>query len=109
MSSLDVMEGKSAFQKERVMKETDKLMVQEIIDKSVEAGIFEANLVGTERWICNLNCVAKPDNTLMEFSKADKHVNQSLGLRSNKNRICVDLRCLNDILGHMVHTSLPSI
>ena len=88
--SLDVLEGKTAYQKERVMRDSDKSMVKKIIDDSVQAGIFELSSVGTERYICNLNCVAKPDSQLREFSKADKAVNQSKGLRSNLNRICVD-------------------
>ena len=79
------------------MRDADKAMVKNIIDDSVKAGIFELSSVGTERFICNLNCVAKPDSQLREFSKADKFVNQSKGIRSNQNRICVDLRSLNDI------------
>ena len=38
--SLDVVEGKTAYQKERVMRDKDKIMVQQIIDNSVQAEIF---------------------------------------------------------------------
>ena len=86
---------------------SDKIMIQDIIDKSVAAGIFEPNSVGTENYICNLNCVSKPDSSLVEFSKADKHVNQSLGLTSNKSRNWVDLRSLNDILGPTPKVRMP--
>ena len=34
-------------------------------------------------------------------------MNQSLGLRSNRNRICVDLRGLNDILGPTPKVKMP--
>ena len=54
---LDVLEGKSAYQRERNMKSSDKIMIQPIIDQSVAAGIFEPNSIGTENYIANLNCV----------------------------------------------------
>ena len=38
--SLDVIENKTAYQKERVMRDVDKDMVKDIINNSVQAGIF---------------------------------------------------------------------
>ena len=89
------------------MKESDKDMVSDIIENSVEAGIFELSSSNTENFCANLNCVAKPDPTLYEFGKADKEINKSLGLISNKSRICVDMRQLNDVLGAVPVVSLP--
>ena len=55
----------------------------------------------------NLNCVAKPDPNLHKFGKADKEVNRSKGLISNKSRICVDMQMLNNVLGAVPVVSLP--
>ena len=78
---LDVLEGKSAYQKERNMKSSDKLLIKPIIEQSLAAGIFEQN---SGNYMANLNCVSKPSSELHEF------------ITSNKLRICIDLRSLNE-------------
>ena len=64
-------------------------------------------LLGTGKYIANLNCVSKPSPELQEYSKADKQINKSLGIMSNKSRICIDLRCLNDILDETPKVRMP--
>ena len=89
------------------MKSSDIQLIKPIIEQSLAAGIFEPNSIGTGSYIANLNCVSKPSPELQEFSKADKHINKSLGITSNKSKICIDLRSLNDILGETPKVRMP--
>ena len=63
--------------------------------------------MGTNRFCANLNCVAKPSIDHLEYTKADKMINRSLGIIGNRNRICIDMRSLNDILGEVPIVKLP--
>ena len=104
---LDVLENKTAYQREQNMKSADVQMIKPIMEKSLAAGIFEPNSIGTNNCIANLNCVSKPSPEIQEFSKADKEINKSLGIKSNKSRICIDLRSLNAILGETPKVRMP--
>ena len=89
------------------MKTSDVQLIKPIMEKSLAAGIFEPNTMGTNNIIANLNCVSKPSPELQEFSKADKHINKSQGITSNKSRICINLRSLNYILGETPKVRMP--
>ena len=90
------------------MKTADVEMIVPVMEKSIAAGIFEKNNVGTNRFCANLNCVAKPSIDNLEYTKADKMINRSLGIIGNRNRICIDMRSLNNILGEVPIVTLPN-
>ena len=74
--SLDVIEGASAFQKERPIKGIDRQAINETVLGLIKAGVFSKATEGHKTFCCNLNCVAKPSSTDHDFSKVQHHLNR---------------------------------
>ena len=105
---LEVKEGTSARERPRPMKAHVATEISPIMTDLIKNDIIcKADVHGD--FSSNLNCVSKPiKDRIPLLGKADAHIGRMTGVKSNHQRICVDMRSLNSCLLPEPKISLPS-
>ena len=78
-----------------------------MVAELLKEGIFSLADVQGE-FASNLNAVPKPQPNQISLGKATAHVNRQLGIVKNNQRLCIDLRGLNQSMPKEGKLVLPS-
>ena len=109
--NLEVSEGAKAVQKRRPLHRQALTSIKKSLDPLFDAGVFIQSTGGHNKFMSNLNAVAKPTSSVRAASKADKYLDKL----SNKNekdityRATQDLREINSVLIDSPTVALPSL
>ena len=107
---LEVEDDSPCWQKERRMNLSHVEGIEKCIEGLMEEGVFKLSDSDHDKYACNINVVAKEENTIRS-SKADKHIARQQNVTQSPAgfRATFDFTTLNTKLTNVGKLSLPSI
>ena len=106
-AEMPTLPGTKSYEKERPMKKYILDEVRPMVAELLKEGIFSLADVQGE-FASNLNAVPKPQPNQISLGKATAHINRQLGIVKNNQRLCIDLRGVNQSMPKEGKLVLPS-